>query len=126
MRLLEAAITREGYDDLRHLPGAFDRLQQVRNDLAHSDLRPVDLFQDPPVEYRLFSHRRRPLDVLPEIVTVEILLEEQRRAVDDVRPYMDGLAYRLGMLRLVSPEGAPPLSIPETGPGPKPVVREDN
>jgi len=127
VRLLRAAIAREGYDKdtrlgFRGLPDAFDRLQQVRSDLAHSDLIPVDLFH--PVEYRLVSHRENPLKVLPPVVTVDILLAELERATDLLHGPMNGLLFRLGRLSLreVDAHGEHP---PRTGRGPRPVVRDE-
>lgn len=120
-QLIRASVEREGYDDFATLADDFDRLEQVRNDLAHAELAWADSPREDPDHHRwrLVSHRGRALQVLPEIVTVDDLRPEVDRAMD-VRATMTGLAYRLGRMRIVHAGGKGPWDLPEKGPGPRP------
>ena len=118
--LIRAAAEREGYEDMSDLPGEYDRLAQVRNDLAHLDQHRVDLDQPEPV--RLFSHRGRAPAVLAETLTLDDLRREVDRAFE-LRSRMTGLAYRLGYFR-IRDVGKSPNPLPERGPGPRPVRRD--
>jgi hypothetical protein len=125
--LIRASVEREGYQDYASLPADFDRLAQVRNDLAHSDLVWADSHREDPDHHRwrLHNHRGRARQVLPEIVTVDDLRPEVDRAMD-VRATMTGLAYRLGRVHMVPVDEDHPLDLPEFGPGPRPVKRDSD
>jgi hypothetical protein len=117
--LIRAAVEREGYADMAALPAEYDRLAQVRNDLAHSH---IGQDRDHGDRWRLYNHRGRVPKVLPETITLDDLRGEVERAMH-VREILTGLAYRLGYLRLVAAPGSP-STLPEYGPGPRPVRRD--
>lgn len=112
--LIRASVKREGYDDFASLADDYDRVAQVRNDLAHCDVVPADSRDSD--RYRLYNHRGRKLQVLPDFVTIDDLRGEIDRLMS-VRQGMAGFLYRLGRLCLRSPSEDHPLGIPRTGPG---------
>lgn len=119
VKLIRAAVERERPKGAESLPADYDRLAQVRADLAHSDLVQD---RDATERGRLYNHRGRSLKVLPETITLDDLRAEVERATL-VRAHLTALAYRLGYLR-IKQVGGPPSEMPEYGPGPRPVQRD--
>ena len=117
--LIGATVEREGYVDMAALPAEYDRLAQVRNDLAHSD---IGQDRDHDDRWRLYNHRGRAPKALPETMTLDDLRGEVDRAME-VRANMTGLAYRLGGLGIINAANSP-RPPPEYGPGPRPVRRD--
>ena len=123
MRLIRAAVEREGYADMADLADRFDRLAQLRNDLAHSTLGLANLpaYGD---LWRLYGGRTREPDVLQGVLTIDDFRVEVERAID-VRERMTMLAYRVGYLQLVTVGGGQ-SDLPERGPGTRRVIRDDS